>query len=174
MLRFGNKQWCSMPDQQLVQQVQNTCHLFCAALTKDEVAQFVSYTHVIDLEPQEILADIGDIGNSFYLVIAGSIRLYQVNGDREFEIGEIVPGGLVGEMSFFDRKPRTVCLKASGSGARLLEIQRQMFHRLRIEEPYISTNLLEFVIRSLDLLVRELSSQNASQHVRLNTTEAAA
>jgi hypothetical protein len=39
-----------------------------------------------------------------------------------------------------------------------------MYNRLRIAEPYIATNLLEFVVRSLDYLVRHLSDENAKLH----------
>ena len=42
-----------------------------------------------------------------------------------------------------------------------------MYNRIRIEEPYITTNMLEFVIRSLDTLVRYLSDENAKLHKRL-------
>ncbi len=153
-----------MSDKQLVDQVRRTCAEFCAALTQDEVMQFVRYVSVVELEQEEILADIGTIGDSFYLVIEGAVELFQVDGDKEFGVGQITSGGMVGEMSFFDRQPRTVRLKAPDSGAKLLEINRQMYNRLKIEEPYISTNLLEFVIRSLDVLVRQLSEQNAVMH----------
>ena len=153
-----------MSNQHLVQQVQDTCTEFCAALTQDEVTKFVRYTRLVELGQREVLADIGDVGDSFYMIIGGAIKLFQADGEHEFEVGQICPGGLVGEMSFFDKRPRTLRLKSRKSGARLLEINRQMYNRLRIEEPYISTNLLEFVIRSLDELVRELSEQNAVLH----------
>lgn len=149
---------------ELIEQVQDTCPEFCAALTHEEVEKFVHYTRLVELGKREILADVGDIGDSFYLVVGGAIKLYQVDGSQEFEVGMVSPGALVGEMSFFDRQPRTLRLKARKSGARLLEINRQMYNRMRIEESYISTNLLEFVIRSLDLIVRDLSEGNAKLH----------
>ena len=149
---------------QLVEQVKDTCHEFCAALTDEEVSRFVRYTRIREMGSQEVVADIGDISDRFYLVIGGSIKLLQVDGEKEFEVGRIEPGCLVGEMSFFDRQPRTVRLRARRSGVRLLEINRQMYNRIRIEEPYIATNLLEFVIRSLDSLVRHLSDENAKLH----------
>ena len=150
-----------MSNDALIKQVQDTCVEFCAALTQDEVSKFVHYMRFVELGANEMLADIGDVGASFYMVIGGSIQLFQVDGEAEYAVGAISPGGLVGEMSFFDRRPRTVRLKTGESGAQLLEIKRQMYSRLRIEEPYISTNLLEFVIRSLDELVRELSAKHA-------------
>ena len=153
-----------MSYEQLATKVQQTCKEFCAALTQDEVSQFIRYIDVVELEPLETLADVGDVGDSFYMVIDGSVELFQLAGEKEFSVGEIKPGSLVGEMSFFDQKPRTLRLKSGVAGARLLDINRQMYNRLRIEEPYISTNLLEFVIRSLDELVRQLSEENAVLH----------
>ncbi len=148
-------------DMQLLGQVKDTCHDFCAALTDDEVGRLLRYTKLRELGAQEIIANIDEVTDRFYLVIGGAVKLLQVDGDREFEVGKVGPGGLVGEMSFFDRRPRTVRLRARRSGVRLLEINRQMYNRIRIEEPYIATNLLEFVIRSLDALVRYLSDENA-------------
>nr|CAA6808568.1 MAG: Cyclic nucleotide-binding protein [uncultured Thiotrichaceae bacterium] len=159
-----------MSDEQLASQVRNTCTEFCAALTQDEITQFVHYVSVVELGEREILANPGEIGDSFYLVIGGSIKLLQVDGNREFEVGQIDPGGMVGEMSFFDQQPRTVLLKARKNGAQLLKVNRQMYSRLKIEEPYISANLLEFVIRSLDALVRKLSEQNAELHKQVTGT----
>lgn len=156
-----------MSIEELVARIRATCTDFCAALTKDEVWQFSHYVSVKQLEKDEVLADVGQVGDSFYLVIGGSVKLYQVDGDKEFEVGEVLPGGLVGEMSFFDRKPRTVRLKAP-QAAELVEINHQTYNRLRIQEPYISSNMLEFVIRSLDGLVRRLSEQNADLHKRLD------
>ncbi len=163
--------WGIMANQQLVQKVQQTCSDFCVALTQDEVSIFVRYTRLLELEPDAVLADIGDVGDSFYMIIGGAIKLYQIRDVEEFEVGEISAGGLVGEMSFFDHQPRTLRLKAHSKGARLLEVSRLMYNRLRIEEPYISTNLLEFVIRSLDVLVRDLSAQNTSLRARLSFLE---
>lgn len=157
----------SKVNMQLIEQVKDTCAEFCAALTDEEVSRFVRYTRMREMGSQDVVADIGEISDRFYLVIGGSIKLLQVDGEREFEVGRIEPGCLVGEMSFFDRQPRTVRLRARRSGVRLLEINRQMYNRIRIEEPYIATNLLEFVIRSLDSLVRHLSDENAKLHKQM-------
>mgnify|MGYP003588806899 FL=1 len=152
---------------QLMEQVKETCQEFCAALTDDEVSRFIRYTRLRELAAGEILADVGEVGDRFYLVIGGAVKLLQVDGQHEYEMGSIIPGGLVGEMSFFVRQPRTLRLRAHDNGIRLLEINRQMYNRIRIEEPYITTNMLEFVIRSLDTLVRYLSDENAKLHKRL-------
>ena len=149
---------------QLLEQVKDTCPEFCAALTDGEIAKFVAFTRLRELGSQEVVAGNGEVSDRFYLVIGGAVKLLHVDGEREFEVGQVEPGGLVGEMSFFDKQPRTVRLRARRSGVRLLEISRPMYNRLRIAEPYIATNLLEFVVRSLDCLVRHLSDENAKLH----------
>lgn len=163
----------TQPKDALVDKVKAACPEFCAALTDDEVVRFVRYTRVRELQANEILAEIGEVGERFYLVIQGQVRLLQaLNPDdfsKLFEVGRIGLDSLAGEMSFFDRQPRTVRLAAGEDGVMLLEINRQMYNRIRIEEPYIATNLLEFVIRSLDGLVRYMSDQNASlRHRKLD------
>ena len=85
---------------QLVEQVKDTCHEFCAALTDEEVSRFVRYTRIREMGSQEVVADIGEISDRFYLVIGGSIKLLQVDGEKEFEVGRIEPGCLVGKCRF--------------------------------------------------------------------------
>ena len=144
-----------------VKAVRETCVDFCKALTPDEVERFITYTQEKVMGANEMISDVGAINDSFFLIIQGGVHLYQVEGDNEFEVGAVKAGGLVGEMSFFDRKPRTIRLRAYEEGAVLLEINRQRFNRMRVDESYIATNLLEFVIRSLDWLIRNLGEENA-------------
>jgi CRP-like cAMP-binding protein len=145
-------------NQELVNQVIETCPQFCAALTTDEVTEFVKFTNLVEAEPNQILADIGEVGEEFYLVLEGKIRLVNDEGGKEMDIGRIEAGCLAGEMSFFDRQPRSIRLRAGKKGnVRVLSISRPMYKRLCVEHPYISVNLLEFVVMSVDKLIRNSS-----------------
>ncbi len=135
-----------------------SCPKFCAALTQDEVATFVRFTKEVEAKPNEIIADIGKISDEFYLVLDGAIKLMSIDGDKELEIGRIEAGCLAGEMSFFDRQPRSIRLRADKKkSVRVLAITRPMYKRLCFQHPYIAVNLLEFVIMSLDKLIRNSS-----------------
>jgi len=138
----------------LVTQMQDTCKNFVSSLTNEEVKIFTEYTELVEVGSREIFADIGEVGDNFYLILGGEVRLFQEDAGQEIDVGSQGPGSLVGEMSFFDRKPRTIRLRARRSGARLLAISRPMYRRLTVEHPYIAVNLLEFIILSLDQLVR--------------------
>ena len=135
----------------LVEQVQSTCPKFCEALTTTEVETFVEFCTLVEAEPNQVLADIGEVGEE---------------GGRELEVvGRIEAGCLVGEMSFFDRQPRTIRIRTKKkTGALLLSISRPMYKRLCVEHPYISVNLLEFVVMSLDKLIRNSSKDMATMY----------
>ena len=71
-------------------------------------------------------------------------------------------GELMGEMSFFDRHPRSLRMRALSQDTQLLKLPRPMYQRLRVEHPYIAVNLLEHAIISLDRLVRRVSADEAT------------
>ena len=67
----------------------------------------------------------------------------------------------MGEMSFFDREPRSARIRAMAD-TQLLKLSRKMYTRLRVEHPYIAVNLLEHAIISLDHLFRRVGMDIAS------------
>ncbi len=75
----------------------------------------------------------------------------------ESQVGHIKSEKLMGEMSFFDRNPRSVQAKTLINGTRLLKLSRAMYKRLRVEHSYIAVNLLEHAIISLNHLFRQVS-----------------
>ncbi len=150
----------NIPPEHLIE----ACGKFCQVLTRDEVELFLRFSTIKNLEPREIIAEIGEIGDAFFLVMQGEVRLFQQEGLTEIEVGRIQAGGLVGEMSFFDKRPRTVRLKAGKQATQLIVITRPMYRRLTIEHPFIAVNLLEFIILSLDHLVRSTSKDISFMH----------
>jgi len=150
---------------ELVEQVIEACPKFCAALTTEEVATFVSFTNLLEAESNQVIAEIGDVGEEFYLILSGRIRLVNEEGGKEIDVGRIEAGCLAGEMSFFDRQPRSIRLKASNKeGVKALAISRAMYKRLCVEHSYIGVNLLEFVVMSLDKLIRNSSKDIATMY----------
>lgn len=128
----------------------------CESLTIKEVTTLIEYTELVIFKKGDVIADIGEVGEALYFVIAGETALY--TGDKkESQVGLIKAGELMGEMSFFDREPRSVRAKALKDDTRLLKLSRAMYKRLRVEHPYIAVNLLEHAIISLDHLFRQVS-----------------
>ena len=132
------------------------------SLTVKEVQTFLDYTEVVTFKKGEVIAEIGTVGEALYFVIDGEVTLIKDESGDETEVGKGASGELMGEMSFFDRIPRSVRLKATKNDTRLLKLPRKMYTRLRIEHPYIAVNILEHAIISLDHLFRSLSSDVAT------------
>ena len=132
------------------------------SLTVKEVQTFLDYTEVVTFNKDEVIAEIGTVGEAIYFVIDGGTALTQDDGGDRTEVGRGATGELMGEMSFFDRQPRSVRLTATENNTRLLKLSRKMYSRLRIEHPYIAVNLLEHAIISLDHLFRRVSSDVAT------------
>ncbi len=152
---------------ELAEKLKTTCKDFVESLTHREVETFIDFTDFIEVASREVFADFGEVGDQFYLVIDGRVRLFKEEAGREIDVGHIDAGGLVGEMSFFDRKPRTIRLRAGRDGVKLLSISRKMYRRLTYQHPIIAVHLLEFVVLSLDELVRSTSQDISSLHTQV-------
>ena len=95
-------------------------------------------------------------------MVKGEAGLFYDDGTREREVGRMLEGELMGEMSFFDQEPRLLRMRALSHDTQLLKLTRPLYRRLRIEHPFIAVNLLEHAIVSLDHLVRRVSKEGAS------------
>ena len=122
-------------------QFMNQQHL-CETLTITEVKTLIDYTELVIYNKNDVIADIGDVGEALYFVIQGTTALF-ATGKTESQVGCINAGELMGEMSFFDRQPRSVRAKAMVDDTQLLKLTRSMYQRLRVEHLYIAVNLIE-------------------------------
>ncbi|MBD3609617.1 MAG: cyclic nucleotide-binding domain-containing protein [Gammaproteobacteria bacterium] len=134
----------------------------CESLTVREVQTLLNYTELVTYQQGEVIAEIGDVGEALYFVVSGEAALLAERENREVEVGRMVEGELMGEMSFFDRKPRMARMVTISKQAELLKLSHRRYQRLRIEQPYIAVNLLEHAIISLDHLVRRVTMDGAS------------
>ena len=139
----------------------------CESLTIAEVETLLDYTELETYKQNDIIAEAGEVGEALYFVVKGEAALVYDDNGRDVEVGAMKEGELMGEMSFFDRKPRLLRMKATAVETQLLKLSRAMYKRLRVEHPYIAVNLLEHAIISLDHLVRRLSTEevNLSRYI---------
>jgi hypothetical protein len=84
------------------------------------------------------------------------VQFTSFDGQDAAIVGKQEEGSLVGEMSFFDRKPRNLRMEATKKGVLMLTLTRAMYDRIKVEEPFIAVNILENALVSLDNLVRHM------------------
>jgi CRP/FNR family cyclic AMP-dependent transcriptional regulator len=129
--------------------------VWCDSLTVSEMKTFLEFTELVNFKNKEVIAEIGEVGEALFMVISGEVALYR-DEQGSSDVGRIKQGEVMGEMSFFDRRPRSVRLEAIKK-TQLLKLPRSMYQRLRVEHPYIALNLLEHAVVSLDHLFRRAS-----------------
>lgn len=69
-------------------------------------------SETIRLMPNEYLVREGEESTEMYYLQSGTLAVYKRKGDQEHQIGTIIAGELVGEMSFLDKNPRSASVKA--------------------------------------------------------------
>lgn len=128
----------------------------CSAvhLSYEDNARLLTYFEHISFAPQQIIADVGEVGEALYYIINGEAILYHSEKGTEMEVTRVQRGELMGEMSFFDRSPRQVQICAGKHGAIVYRLSREAYERLRQEFPAGAALLLEGVIISLDHIFR--------------------
>lgn len=129
----------------------------CESLTIKEVQTLIDYTETVNYNKGDVIAEIGEVGDALYFIMTGQIGLFQQDGSKDVEVARVREGELMGEMSFFDRQPRSVQIRSVSPEVQILRLSRAMYKRLRVEHPYIAVNLLEHAIVSLDHLFRQVS-----------------
>ncbi|MFO8155730.1 MAG: Crp/Fnr family transcriptional regulator [Pseudomonadota bacterium] len=152
-----------MTDQDTQQLTDFLCQQYlCESLTVKEVRTLLDYMELVNLAEGDVIADVGEVGEALYFVVRGEATLQSAGGPEGTELGRIRSGEMMGEMSFFDRQPRSVRMVARDEDTQVLKMPRTMYLRLRVEHPYIAVNLLEHAIVSLDHLFREVSTDVTS------------
>ena len=69
-------------------------------------------SETIRLMPNQYLVREGEESTEMYYLQSGSLSVLKRKGDQEFQIGTIMTGELVGEMSFLDKHPRSASVKS--------------------------------------------------------------
>ncbi len=73
------------------------------------------------LKKGEVLFREGDPSDMMYVIKSGKIAITKAKGSSEINLAELGPGDMLGEMAFFDSKPRSAGAKAI-SDAQVIEL----------------------------------------------------
>ena len=112
--------------------------------------------------PEQILFKKGDPSDGMFVVRSGELLVYleEQNGE-EIELARVGPGGMIGEMALFDRKPRSASVKASKK-CEVTHITLKDFEKLMKQIPRWFTALMVTLssrLRSTNERVQELTDK---------------
>jgi CRP-like cAMP-binding protein len=99
----------------------------------------------------------GDPGRSFFLVVAGLIRISITQHGREVVLAELGPGDYFGELSVIDGRPRSADAIAAVR-SELLELPQEAFFRLLDANGAVARKLLIEICRRLREADKQIST----------------
>ena len=138
-----------------------TQQYLCESLTVAEVNTLLNYLTVLHFSTDAVISDVGDVGDELYFVVKGEVALVIPDGSIEYEVVRSGAGEMLGMMSFFDKRARSVRLVAKAADTQVLKLPRAMYKRMKVEHPYIAINIVEQAVLSMDHLFRAVSSDHA-------------
>lgn len=103
----------------------------------------------------EVIFSAGDIGDGFYVVEAGQVRISAVVGENEPRVLAMIgPGDFFGEMAVVDDAPRSATATAE-SDTRAVFVERDKLLTLLVDRPQLALNL----IRKFSMRMRALNQK---------------
>lgn len=108
----------------------------------------------------EVFCCQGESGDRMYILQSGRAEVVRVEEGVEVVMGELQPGDIFGEMSIFDREPRSATVRSKGT-SRALSLDKRAFMRNVHEDPSLAFRILQGMSRRIRGLDRELSRMKA-------------
>ena len=96
------------------------------------------------VEPGEIVIQQGSLGDSFYVICAGSVRVFRMDGEQRREIATLEEGAFFGEMALLSGAARTASVEAATEDTQLLEISAPILTDLSHRYPQVASALKKF------------------------------
>jgi CRP/FNR family cyclic AMP-dependent transcriptional regulator len=100
------------------------------------------------LRQGEYLFQEGDIPRAMYLLQKGTISVRKAKGTGEIELAQLKQGDVLGELSFFDRKPRSASAVALVQ-TELLEIDFESLDKIYSQVPEYLQSIIANVVHRL-------------------------
>jgi CRP-like cAMP-binding protein len=105
---------------------------------------------------EEVIRRQGESGDRMYVVQSGRAQVLREAGNSQVIVGELGKGDVFGEMSIFDRQPRSATVRAMGS-ARVLTLDKRAFLKRVHEDPTLAFTILQNMSQRLRALDEEVS-----------------
>ncbi len=110
----------------------------------DDLAKVAEITTEITFNKNEVVFQEGDVGDSLYLTIEGSVRIHI--GSREIAV--ITERECFGDMAILDNEPRSASVTAL-ENVLLLKIEREDFYALMSEKDEIAQGVIKVLSKRL-------------------------
>lgn len=95
----------------------------------------------IQVKKGELLFSEGDFANCMFIVRSGEFDVVISNGQIETAVARYGPGHLIGEMSLFDRRPRSATIRAVSDASAVILPYDKLEEQLRSMPEWVQVTL---------------------------------
>ncbi len=95
-------------------------------------------------EPTDLVIQQGSLGDSFFVICGGSVKVYRNDGEVRRDIATLNEGAFFGEMALLSGAPRTASVEAASEDTQLLEISAAILTELSHKYPTVAQALKKF------------------------------
>ncbi len=103
----------------------------------------------------------GEAERSLYLIASGSVEVFVGDAENERSVRVQGPGSVLGEMAFFDGRPRSATVRARADGE-VLRLSETAFDGLAGRHPDLGRKILVDLGRILALRLRHAEARDAT------------
>jgi CRP-like cAMP-binding protein len=105
---------------------------------------------------KEVICCEGDKGNSMFVIQSGKVDVIKNLPEGEIKFTTLSKGDIFGEMSLFDRMPRSATVRAVGEAV-VLSVDKKGFFAKASRDPTLAFHILEGMSKRIRALDNELS-----------------
>ena len=137
--------------------------VFLADLPDEGWHKLLSYTNTVRFPAGGIVIRAGESDRALYIVTAGTLEVLAPapNGRGEQRVTTIDSGSVLGEVSFFDGRPRSASIRAV-TDSELLRLSTERFEILAAREPALARAMLFDLGRILAARLRQTAEMMAN------------
>ena len=132
---------------------------FLADASDEDWAAIRAHGELRHFRPSETVIAEGEVDRALYIVVEGELEAVVVEGKRgkSRRVSSIEAGMVLGEVSFFDGRPRSAAVRAV-TDATLLRLSKGGFDVLAAKEPALGRNILFDIGRTLAARLRDIEA----------------
>ena len=124
-----------------------------ATLSDEQIERFVRFMEIEAVPQWTVVVKQGERGDTMYLILDGELRVRTMAAGKETILTTLSIGDFFGDISLFDRGPRSADVVAN-SDATLLKISSAAFDKLAADAPDVATPFLVAIGKTLSARIR--------------------
>ena len=118
-----------------------------------ELAGIAELTEVVHAGADEVLFELGDEGDAFYVIVSGSVIISR----KETKLATLGPREGFGEMAILDGEPRSASATAA-EDTTLLSLDREAFDRVIERNPVVARGVYRVLTERLRNTLAQVAS----------------